>query len=54
MKNLAPQYAFSKIELQLLRELAKGKQSLLLIKRLLQIKSAFLSRNLKKPQQKTL
>jgi hypothetical protein len=52
MKNAAPQYAFNQTELQLLRELAKGKQSLLQIKRLLQIKSAFLSRNLKKLQQK--
>lgn len=52
MKNSTPQYAFNKTELQLLRELAKGKQSLLQIKRLLQIKSAFLSRNLKKLQQK--
>ena len=52
MKNSTPQYAFNKTELQLLRELAKGKQSLLQIKRLLQIKSAILSRNLKKLQQK--
>lgn len=52
MKNSTSQYAFNKTELQLLRELAKGKQSLLQIKRLLQIKSAFLSRNLKKLQQK--
>jgi hypothetical protein len=52
MKNSNPQYAFSKIELLLLRELAKGKQSLLQIKRRLQIKSAFLSRSLKKLRQK--
>jgi DNA-binding HxlR family transcriptional regulator len=52
MKNSTPQYAFNKTELQLLRELAKGKQSFLQIKRLLQIKSAFLSRSLKKLQQK--
>ena len=52
MKSSAPQYDFSKIELQLLRELAKGQQSLLQIKGLLQIKSAFLSRNMKKLQQK--
>jgi DNA-binding MarR family transcriptional regulator len=52
MKNSKPQYAFNKTEIQLLRELAKGKQSFLQIKKLLQIKSAFLSRNLKKLQQK--
>lgn len=52
MKHSAPQYAFNKTEIQLLRELAKGKQSLLQIKKLLQIKPAFLSRNLKKLQQK--
>jgi biotin operon repressor len=52
MKKSTPQYAFNKTELQLLKELAKGKQSLLQIKRRLQIKSAFLSRNLKKLQQK--
>ena len=52
MKSCAPQYAFNKTEIRLLRELAKGKQSLLQIKRLLQIKPAFLSRNLKKLQQK--
>jgi len=52
MKNPTPQYAFNKTEIRLLRELAKGKQSFLQIKKLLQIKSAFLSRNLKKLQQK--
>ncbi len=52
MKNSTPQYAFNKTEIQLLRELAEGKQSFLQIKKLLQIKSAFLSRNLKKLQQK--
>ncbi len=52
MKSCAPQYAFNKTEIRLLRELAKGKQPLLQIKRLLQIKPAFLSRNLKKLQQK--
>jgi hypothetical protein len=52
MKGCAPQYAFNKTEIRLLREFAKGKQPLLQIKRLLQIKPAFLSRNLKKLQQK--
>jgi len=52
MKNSTPQYAFNKTELQLLKELTKGKQSFLQIKRLLQIKSAYLSRSLKKLQQK--
>jgi DNA-binding HxlR family transcriptional regulator len=54
MKHSAPQYAFNKTEIQLLRELAEGKQSLLQIKRRLQIKPAFLSRNLKKLQQNGL
>ncbi len=52
MKSYVPQYAFNKTEIRLLRELAKGKQSLLKIKALVQIKPAFLSRNLKKLQQK--
>ncbi len=52
MKKSTPQYAFNKTEIQLLRELAKGKQSLLQIKRRLQIKSAFLSRSLKKLREK--
>jgi DNA-binding MarR family transcriptional regulator len=52
MKKSAPQYTFNRKEVQLLRDLAKGKQSLLQIKRDLQIKPAFLSRNLKKLQQK--
>ena len=52
MKSCAPQYAFNKTEIRLLRELAKGKQSLLQTKKVLQIKPAFLSRILKKLQQK--
>jgi DNA-binding HxlR family transcriptional regulator len=52
MKSRAPQYAFNKTEIRILRELAKDKQPILQIKRLLQIKSSFLSRNLKKLQQK--
>lgn len=52
MKSSAPQYAFNKTEILLLRELAKGKQSLQQIKKALQIKPAFLSCNLKKLQQK--
>lgn len=52
MKNSSSQYAFNRTEIRLLSELTKGKQSLLKIKRALQIKSAFLSRNLKKLQQK--
>lgn len=52
MKSCAPKYAFNETEIRLLRELTKGKQSLLQIKTLLQIKPAFLSRNLKKLQQK--
>jgi DNA-binding HxlR family transcriptional regulator len=52
MKNSASQYAFNKTEIRLLREIAKGKQSLLQIKKVLQIKPAFLSRNLKKLRQK--
>jgi DNA-binding Lrp family transcriptional regulator len=52
VKSCSPEYAFNKTEIRLLRELAKSKQPLLQIKRLLQIKSSFLSRNLKKLQQK--
>ncbi len=52
MKSNSSQYAFNKTEIRLLRELAKGKQSLQHIKKALQIKPAFLSRNLKKLQQK--
>ena len=52
MKKSTPQYTFNKTEIQLLRELAKGKQSLLQIKGRLQIKSAFLSRSLKKLREK--
>ncbi len=52
MKSCSPEYAFNETEIRLLRELAKGKQPLLQIKRRLQIKPAFLSRNLKKLQQK--
>lgn len=52
MKSRLPQYAFNEIEIQLLREIAKGKQSLQQIKKALQLKPAFLSRNLKTLQQK--
>ncbi len=52
MKRCAPQYTFNKTEIRLLRELTKGKQSLLQIKKGLQLKPALLSRILKKLQQK--
>ena len=52
MKRCASQFAFNKTEIQLLRELAKGEQSLRQIKMLLRIKPALLSRNLKKLKQK--
>jgi hypothetical protein len=52
MKRCTPQYTFNKTEIRLLRELTKGKQSLLQIKKGLQLKPALLSRILKKLQQK--
>jgi len=54
MRNRDPEYAFSKAELQILRELTKGKLSLPEIKEALSLKSALLSYNLKKLQKKGL
>ena len=54
MRNIDPEYAFSKAELQILRELTKGKLSLPEIKEVLSLKSALLSYNLKKLQKKGL
>lgn len=54
MRKRDPEYAFSKAELQILRELTKGKQSLPDIKKALSLKSALLSYNLKKLQKKGL
>jgi len=54
VRNIDPDYAFSKVELQILRELTKGKLSLPEIKKLLSLKSALLSYNLKKLRKKGL
>ena len=48
MRNINPEYAFNKAELQILRELAKEKLSLPEIKKSLSLKPALLSYNLKK------
>ena len=48
MRHLDPDYTFGKIELQLLRELAKGQQSLSEIRKSLSLKPALLSYNLEK------
>lgn len=54
MRIKAPDYTFSKTELQILRELTKNKQSLSAIKTTLAIKPALLTYNLKKLQQQGL
>lgn len=54
MRHTNPEYAFSKAELQILKELTKGKQSLPEIKQSLSIKPALLSYNLKKLRNKGL
>ena len=54
MKNASPAYAFSKPELQILKELAKGKHELSSLKEALSIKPSLLSYNLKKLQNKGL
>jgi len=48
MKTASREYAFTKSELQILRELAKGRHELSSIKEALSIKSSLLSYNLKK------
>ncbi len=48
MRHTEPEYAFSKAELQILRELTKGKQSLPEIRKSLSLKPSLLSHNLKK------
>ncbi len=54
MRCTDSEYAFSKSELQILRELSKGKQSLPEIRKSLLLKPALLSYNLKKLQKKVL
>ena len=54
MRHTEPEYAFSKAELQILRELTKGKQSLPEIRKSLSLKPALLSYNFKKLQKKGL
>ena len=54
MRHRDPEYAFSKAELQILRELSKGKQSLPEIRKSLSLKPALLSHNLKKLQKQGL
>jgi DNA-binding HxlR family transcriptional regulator len=54
MRNTDPEYAFSKGELQILRELTKGKESLPEIRKSLSLKPALLSHNLKKLLKKGL
>jgi DNA-binding PadR family transcriptional regulator len=54
MRNINPEYAFNKAELQILRELTKEKLSLPEIKKSLSLKPALLSYNLKKLQKKGL
>jgi DNA-binding PadR family transcriptional regulator len=54
MKPVSPEYAFSKPELQILKELAKGKHELSSLKEALSIKPSLLSYNLKKLQNKGL
>src|SRR5208337_4629262 len=48
MKTTSREYAFTKSELQILRELAKGKHELPSIKEAISIKPSLLSYNLKK------
>jgi len=54
VRNTDSEYAFSKEELQILRELTKGKLSLPEVKKSLSVKSALLSYYLKKLQKKGL
>ena len=54
MRNTDSEYAFSKAELQILRELTKGKLSLPEIRKSLSLKPALLSYNLKKLRKKGL
>jgi DNA-binding PadR family transcriptional regulator len=54
MKTVTPDYSFSKPELQILKELAKGKHELSSIEDALSIKPSLLSYNLKKLQNKGL
>ena len=54
MKTVSPDYSFSKPELQILKELSKGKHELSSIEDALSIKPSLLSYNLKKLQNKGL
>ena len=54
MKTVSPNYSFSKPELQILKELSKGKHELSSIEDALSIKPSLLSYNLKKLQNKGL
>ena len=54
MRNTDPEYTFSKAEVQILKELTKGKQSLPDIRKSLSLKPALLSHNLKKLRKKGL
>lgn len=54
MRQIEPEYAFSIAELQIIRELTKGKLSLPEIRKSLSIKPALLSYNIKKLQKKGL
>ena len=54
MRHSDPDYTFGKTELQLLRELAKGRQSLPKIRKSLSLKSALLSYNFEKLNKKGL
>ena len=54
MRHREPEYAFSKAEVQILRELSKGKQSLPEIRKSLSLKPALLSFNIKKLLKKGL
>jgi len=54
MRRTDSEYTFSKSELQILRELSKGKQSLPKIRKAISLKPALLSYNLKKLQKKGL
>ncbi len=54
MKTVSPDYSFSKPELQILKELSKGKHELSSIEEVLSIKPSLLSYHLKKLQNKGL
>ena len=54
MKTVSPDYSFSKPELRVLKEIAKGKHELPLIEDALSVKPSLLSYNLKKLQKKGL